>query len=274
MNLQHVTCYLKTSWRSSAELCSNRCPFKTDLFITDPLRMGLCYEGGQLWKWSVMNESLMNWSVMKVTCFEHVCYKRGLFRAVGLFFERKPQQSYSNLTMLAFRWLLPFVFTYRYVAETKSRNGLDIENDMKLVFINTSSIVSRRIARCSSVVPWIYMYVLFVLHKIINTVNLTCEMIVFFILLVIWTYLELQVMAGAERLCKILEWGREIKKIRNHRSNVNKQMMPNTSWLIKILWKTQIIQCTEEGSEYIDVGDGKFCDKIISVSGKFSAKKG
>jgi len=41
-------------------------------------------------------------------------------------------------------------------------------------------------------------YVLFVLHKNVNTVNLTREMLLFFILLVvIWTPLQLKVMGGA-----------------------------------------------------------------------------
>jgi len=60
-------------------------------------------------------------------------------------------------------------------------------------------------------------YVLFVLHKNVNTVNLTREMLLFFILLVvIWTPLQLKVMGGAKHFYNIFEWGREIKMVGNH----------------------------------------------------------
>ena len=40
-------------------------------------------------------------------------------------------------------------------------------------------------------------YVLYVLHKNVNTVTLICEIIVLFVLsAVIWTFLELRVMSG------------------------------------------------------------------------------
>jgi len=51
----------------------------------------------------------------------------------------------------------------------------------------------------------------------VNTVDVTRKMMCFFILsVVIWTPLELQLMAGVEGLCHILEWGRDMKKVGNH----------------------------------------------------------
>jgi len=58
---------------------------------------------------------------------------------------------------------------------------------------------------------------LFVLHKNVNTVNLTCEIIMFFSLLVAMsTPLELQVMTGVKCLHNIFKRGCEIKKGGNH----------------------------------------------------------
>ena len=61
------------------------------------------------------------------------------------------QLSYPSLTMLAFRWLLLFVFTCFCEAgfstlvhiKIKPRNELDIEEDMRLVFTNTSLRILR-----------------------------------------------------------------------------------------------------------------------------------
>jgi len=55
---------------------------------------------------------------------------------------------------------------------------------------------------------------LYVSQTNINAVNATCEIIVFYVF--IWTSLELQVIAGAERLCIIFKWYHEIEKVGNH----------------------------------------------------------
>jgi len=100
----------------------------------------------------------------------------------------------------------------------KSRNRLDVTNDIRLIHTNTLSRVSRLVAQMQAQSShWLASRCCFLLHKNIKTVNLTCEIIVFLILsVVIRTSSELQVMSGAKRLCNIFKWGSELKTFGKH----------------------------------------------------------
>jgi len=62
----------------------------------------------------------------------------------------------------------------------KPRNRLDVENDIRLVLTNTPPKMSGLVAQIQAQSSHWLASMLFVLYKNVNTVNLTCEMIVFF----------------------------------------------------------------------------------------------
>ena len=96
----------------------------------------------------------------------------------------------------------------------KSRNRLDVKNDIGLIHTNTLTTISRLVAQMQALsFHWLASKCCFLLHKNIKTVNLTCEIIVFLILsVVIQASSELQVMSGARRLCNIFKYSSDLKK--------------------------------------------------------------
>jgi len=97
------------------------------------------------------------------------------------------KQSYQNLTMLAFRCLLPFLFTYLCEAgfstlvhiNTKLMNRVDVDRDVGLAFTSMPPRISRHPAQMqANSYRWLTC-VLFVLHKNVNTMNLTSKIMAF-----------------------------------------------------------------------------------------------
>ena len=132
---------------------------------------------------------------------------------------------YPSLTMLPFRCLLPFDsiclfeagFSILVRIKTKSRNRLNVEDDMRLALTNTSPRISSLVCTdASSIVLLVSIYAAWFAYECkYSESNIWNDSVSF----LVGCYSNIFRVAGngwARRLCKLLEWGRKIKRVGNH----------------------------------------------------------
>jgi len=83
---------------------------------------------------------------------------------------------------------------------------------MSLAITNTSPRISRPVARLQAQPSYWLAWVLWVMHMNVNTVDVGYHVkwCAFHLVGCYLNTLMLQLLAGAERLCRIFEWGREL----------------------------------------------------------------